>query len=323
VIGAYHVFVALSRMGFLPRLIEERNRWRGTPHWAILLSIAVPIPVVVLSSGSTELLGNLYAFGLLGAFLLTCVSLDIVRWHELRERFGTGRLVFALGVLTTVLVGIAWITNLIAKPDATLFGGGLTVLGLVIGLATYSRRRPVMFPFQHRPNVPIVPLSMARRMQPAEVLVILPTEPDAQEAVVNRAVATAGERPVVFLYRSEDPGAARRADLLEVSDPYLEDRRAQAAFALADRIARKKVRDRRYVYVPATQRPEMVGEVWRTVRPRETILAEGDQDVLPPVSLERVRRVRVDGVPILHLVSDRRRKTRPAAPSVSDEAAKP
>ena len=30
IIGAYHVFIAMTRMGFLPRLLEHRNRWRHT-----------------------------------------------------------------------------------------------------------------------------------------------------------------------------------------------------------------------------------------------------------------------------------------------------
>jgi amino acid transporter len=305
IIGAYHVFIALSRMGFLPRLIERRNRLRGTPHWAVLLAVTVPVGVVVASRGSVDLLGDLYAFGLLGAFCLTCLSLDIVRWHD-RGQSSAGRwVVFGLGVLTTVLVLVAWVTNLVAKPLATEFGGGLTVLGLLVGLATYARRRPVIFPFQHRPDVPITPIAMARRMQPAEVLVVLPHDLRSQEAVVSVATRIAADRPVVFLYRG-DRAPTSRSELLEVADPYLQDRRAQAAFALADRAARKAIRDRRYVYIPGNLRREVVGEVWRAVRPRETVLVEGDQDVLPPVALDRVRRTYVDGVPILRLVSGRR-----------------
>jgi len=50
-----------------------------------------------------DLLGDLYAFGLLGTFVLTCVSLDVVRWRE-REHWTRGHgALFAVGVLTTVL----------------------------------------------------------------------------------------------------------------------------------------------------------------------------------------------------------------------------
>ncbi len=305
VIGAYHVFLALSRMGFLPRAVQRKNRWRGTPHWAILLAIAVPVGVLAATRGDVALLGDLYAFGLLGAFILTCLSLDVIRLHEYSTGWTAGRvLVFGLGVLTTLLVSIAWLTNLINKPLATVFGGGLTVVGLVVGLATYVRRRPVVFPFLHRPNVPVVPISRARRMQPARVLAVLPDDLRTAEAVVATAIEGCGDGPVVFLYRGHRP-PARMAELLEVADPYLADRRAQTAFALAENAARRAVRDRRYVYVPGDRPREVVGDVWRTVHPRETVLAEGDQDVLPPVALDRVRRTHVDGVPILHLITGR------------------
>ncbi len=71
IIGAYHVFIALARMGFLPRVLEHRNRWRRTPHWAVLAAVTLPIIIVVAVNGSVILLGDLYAFGLLGTFVLT------------------------------------------------------------------------------------------------------------------------------------------------------------------------------------------------------------------------------------------------------------
>ena len=102
----------------------------------------------------------------------------MVRWHERHAHTGLrARIGYWIGVLTTVLVTIAWLTNLIAKPLATAFGGGLTVLGLVVGLLTYhySRsREPVVFPFQHRPERPVVPIAGGRRLMPCQVLAIVP-----------------------------------------------------------------------------------------------------------------------------------------------------
>jgi hypothetical protein len=310
IIGSYHVLIALSRMSFLPRVFERRNRWRRTPHLAILLAVAVPVLLVAGTRGQVDLLGDLYAFGLLGAFILTCLALDIVRWHE-RDRWRTrsARAGFALGVLTTVLVSVAWITNLFTKPLAAEFGGGLTLLGLVVGLATYSYvsgRSPVVFPFLHRPGVHTVPIALARRMTPAEVLAVLPADTEGIHAVVETALAIAGERPVVFLYRGVKP-RARHGDLLEVTDPYLEDPKAQAAFAQAERQARKTAVDRRYVYVPGGLHSEVVGDVWKAIHPRETVVVEGDQHVLPAIAIDRVRRTYVDLVPVLRLVSARPR----------------
>src|SRR5262249_32198927 len=156
-------------------------------------------------AGNISRLGDLYAFGLLGAFSLTCLGLDVVRWRERRgdlhigdtsdtseheERQATVRRVprsiyrvpllnahlapsplerlwhlqqrlqpkgaiaflrrlrmswpdvkYALGFLTTALVGAAWLVNLGSKPLATAFGGGLTVCGVAVAAAHYRSQR--------------------------------------------------------------------------------------------------------------------------------------------------------------------------------------
>src|SRR5439155_1192007 len=153
IIGGYHVFLALTRMGFLPRIVEKHNAIRHTPHVAILIAVGPPVLLVYIAgqSAATALfLGDLYAFGLLGSFLLTNVSLDVIRRRELRtDRTGRRRLWFAIGIITTALTVIGWSVNLLAKPYATAFGGGLTLAGLAVGLWTYNRgraRRPAVFP---------------------------------------------------------------------------------------------------------------------------------------------------------------------------------
>jgi amino acid transporter len=82
IIGTYHVFIALSRMQFFPTFILKRNTLRNTPHYSILLATVIPIAVLLLVKGNIALLGDMYAFGLLGAFTLTCLGLDIVRYRE-------------------------------------------------------------------------------------------------------------------------------------------------------------------------------------------------------------------------------------------------
>src|SRR3989442_11735761 len=84
IIGAYHVFMALSRMEFFPAFILKRNRMRGTPHYSIAFAAGIPIVVLLLVRGNIIILGDMYAFGLLGAFTLTCLGLDIVRYREHR-----------------------------------------------------------------------------------------------------------------------------------------------------------------------------------------------------------------------------------------------
>jgi len=309
IIGAYHVFIALARMGFLPRLLEHRNRWRTTPHWAVLAAVTLPIIIVIAVNGSVILLGDLYAFGLLGTFVLTCLSLDVVRWHE-REHWTAGETaLFAIGVLTTFLVLVAWLINLVAKPLATEFGGGLTVIGLIIGLTTYRyyrRHQPAVFPIPFRPQRARASIAsvLGGNRSAGDILVILPHEQLAAEAVLKEAARAASGRGAVFLYRGNQP-LYDDAELLEVADPYLKDYSAHNAFARAETIARKDVPNRRYVYVPGTLPREIVGEVWRTLSPKETVVMAEDQDVLPPVPFDRIRRHSADGNTVLHMFTSK------------------
>ena len=82
IIGAYHVFMALARMEFFPAFILRRNKLRGTPHYSIGIVTLIPILVLIAVRGNINILGDMYAFGLLGAFTLTCLGLDIVRHRE-------------------------------------------------------------------------------------------------------------------------------------------------------------------------------------------------------------------------------------------------
>jgi amino acid transporter len=305
IIGAYHVFIALARMGFMPRGLETRNRWRRTPHWAILAAVGLPVMIVIAAQGSLNLLGDLYAFGLLGTFVLTCVSLDVVRWRE-RTRWGPGTIaLFAVGILTTILVIVAWSVNLVAKPLATEFGGGLTVVGLIAGLATYrySRgQRPSVFPVSFRPQRAAASIASALGTRPSagDVLVILPHEQLAAEAVLAEAARAAAGRGAVFLFRG-NRYPNQHHELLEVTDPYLKDYGAHDAFARAEKLARNQVPHRRYVYVPGNLPREMVAEVWRSVSPKETVVTVEDQGMLPPMAVDRVHRHVTDNTIVLHM----------------------
>jgi amino acid transporter len=318
IIGAYHVFIALARMGFLPRALEHRNRWRLTPHWAILAAVVLPIAIIIASRGSVDTLGDLYAFGLLGTFVLTCVSLDVVRWREYR-RWSPGVIAFfAVGAVTTLLVVVAWMVNIVAKPLATEFGGGLTLVGLIAGLATYRyyrRRRPAVFPVPFRPQraAESIASALGNRPSAGDVLVILPHEQLAAEAVIAEAARAAAGRGAVFLYRG-NRYPHQHHELLEVSDPYLKDYSAHDAFSRAEVLARGQVPNRRYVYMPGSLPREMVGEVWRTVAPKETVVTLEDQGMLPPMAVDRVRRHTTDGTTVLHMYTS---KVRPMPETVT------
>jgi nucleotide-binding universal stress UspA family protein len=129
-IGCYHVFLALVRLGFMPQWLAERNARYGTPHRAILISVAVPVVVVLATRGQMALLGDMYSFGLLGAFTLTSIGIDRMRIQENNR----GPALW-LGIFTSALVVVAWGVNLVSKTKATLFGGSVTLLGFAIAYA--------------------------------------------------------------------------------------------------------------------------------------------------------------------------------------------
>jgi len=135
IIGGYHVFLALARNGFFPAFITARNRRFGTPHWAIFVATIVPVLVVVGTAGNLNILGEMYAFGLLGAFVLSSLAVDVLRWRE-----GKRSAYVWIGMLTTVMVLVSWSVNLVTKQLATVFGGGLTAIGMLIAVGAQQKR---------------------------------------------------------------------------------------------------------------------------------------------------------------------------------------
>jgi nucleotide-binding universal stress UspA family protein len=129
IIGSYHVFLALVNGGFLPRIIAVRNPTFNTPHIAVAIGTVIPVLVILFSAGEMKLLGDMYAFGLLGAFVFSSLSLDAIRWRLGRRDPG-----FWLGVFTTLMVMVAWAVNLVEKPLATYFGGAVTMIGMLVAV---------------------------------------------------------------------------------------------------------------------------------------------------------------------------------------------
>jgi amino acid transporter len=343
IIGTYHVFLALSRMEFFPKFIQRRNTLRGTPHFSILLAIVIPIGVLIAAQGHITVLGDLYAFGLLGAFTLTCVGLDIVRRRERRaaraERVSqrsttrdlprrdasakadeappgatpmtsasaassegtgarsipadvpapspyTGRMVldawhtckFYLGLLTTALVLLAWTTNLVAKPMATLFGGSVTLLGMGIAFYTYTRKKQAG-------HVP-VPITHVEEYLPGSTLAVLVADNMHNEAVINSAILNANGKPVTFLYLGRAT-PSQTPHLFEYHDPYYDDEQARRAFGTAEHLAQKAKIARRYVY--RQQEPRVLDRVWRVVHPRDIVISPENTSLVEEINPDRIR----------------------------------
>ena len=113
IIGSYHVFMALSRMDFFPAFVLKRNKLRGTPHYSIALATGIPIAVLIIVNGNINILGDMYAFGLLGAFTLTCLGLDIIRHRERKaaRTLAAQSLKLRMGTIKTI-PDLTWLMSL-------------------------------------------------------------------------------------------------------------------------------------------------------------------------------------------------------------------
>jgi amino acid transporter len=355
VIGAYHVFLALARMEFFPEFILRRNRLRGTPHWSIALATGIPIAVLLLVRGQIDILGDMYAFGLLGAFTVTCVGLDIIRYRERKAaqvavlshpvdhgdddghgstvrsngrhnsfvsnhlsplslfngHRGSGeasrkgatlagassfrnriagmwrRLDFWLGLLTTLLVMLAWSISIISQPLATAFGCSVALAGIAVAYVNYIRgRAPVVTPY------------LEGRV-PDSLLAVLAAGDEHNGAVIDAAINHARGKPVVFLYLAE-PKAERVPQLFEVVDPYLEDEPAKDTLKQAALLMRKARLASRFVYRPQGSGAE--GHIWQIVHPRDVVLTAEHAAQVEEINPDRIRYELTSSGKIAHLL---------------------
>ncbi len=355
IIGAYHVFLALSRMGYLPAIVTATNSWRGTPHFAIFLATAIPIFVLIGVQGQIAILGDLYAFGLLGAFLITCLSITIIRyrerhnasqigavqaaeqaaglgaiqragepWHRRignatsarihpqvaarlrmigaqtqrhispwtkRAREAWPSLKYYLGIVTTLLVGIAWVTNLFAKPLATVFGGGFTVLGVSVALLYHQR-------LVQQGQAPVAPMQILQRMSDS-LLVALSSASAHNRQVIDAAIETADDHQLVLLYLSRKPTQSPR--FMQIADPYLMDLEAQRTLTYASNKAKRAGLKATFVY--RLGGAGQVIDIWRIIRPDEIIAeAEIAKKVSKYVPPDYVRYQQFEDVRVAHYV---------------------
>lgn len=344
IIGAYHVFMALSRMEFFPPFVLQRNQLRGTPHYSIALATGIPVAVLLIVRGNIIILGDMYAFGLLGAFTLTCLGLDIVRYRERRasraKRYiaavvqpengnnsvpvshtsletassatepnklngdmvsGVTRaehaplslsspepkkgslwsdIDFWLGVLTTFLVALAWSTNLVSKPLATVFGGSVAGIGMLVAYTNYMYHK-------QRGRVPVMITGVEGRL-PGSTLAVLTSHNGRNDAVIRAALSHPEGRPVVFLYMSDyKPQRQRTPNLFEVVDPYLDDSQAKEYFGKAESLAQRAKVPRRFVY--RQQEPNAVARVWQAVHPHDTVVAAANAAQFEDINPDRIR----------------------------------
>ncbi len=213
ILGNYHVFLALTRRSFLPVGVAALSHRYQTPYRAILLSTGIPIGVILIVAGDITRLGELYAFGLLGAFVISSASLDVLRWRD-GER-GPG---FALGVFTTALVLVAFMVNLVEKPEAAVYGLSFVAVGMVIAVGSRTgaldrviERIPGLAPprIADATDIPFHTLEKAEALERDPNPGILVASRGAAEAIFREAVERArsrGQSQIFLLYVDEVPG---------------------------------------------------------------------------------------------------------------------
>jgi amino acid transporter len=357
IIGSYHVFLALARMEFFPQFILKRNALRGTPHYSIALATIIPILVLLAVQGNITILGDMYAFGLLGAFSLTCLGMDIVRYRQRRYRrlqakksaanadsfarrqlsstsgntqnktqetvhehhiveagdkeareeeqanpaerpeaegrWTRSTLNFWLGMLTTLLVLIAWSTNLIAKPLATAFGGSVALVGMVIAFISYRLHR-------RKGRIPVVATGVEQDF-PGAVLAVLADGNQTNEAIIQSALHTPEQKAVVFLYLGERT-SKRKPELFKLVEPHLHDEQAKKDLGRANYLAREAKIACRFLY--RHREPDAIYRVWQELHPQDIIIAEEQMPEVLRIHPKRRYEEATPGGQVTHLLNE-------------------
>lgn len=320
IIGTYHVFLALSRMQFFPKFLLQRNRLRGTPHFAIALAVLIPILVLLIVHGDINLLGDMYAFGLLGAFTLTSLSIDVVRSRQRKARtdsqpaaptdeeapedpneqpepegvWARSTVNFILGIITTLLVFIAWVTNLVAKPHATAFGGTVAAIGLLLAYSSYRYHRK-------QGRAPVIASGIEPGF-PVTTLALLSAESTHNDAVISAALGGPERKAVVFLYTNLFP-MGPPPELYRFDEPHLHDEQACVWLGKANHQAQEAQVPCRFLY--RRQDVHAPYRVWRMLRPHDTIVAPELVAAFRKVHVDQTyEEVTTSGI-VIHLIKEK------------------
>src|SRR6185437_5412239 len=188
---------------------------------------------------------------------------------------------------------VAWLTNLISKPAATIFGGGFTVLGVAVAYIYHHR-------LQQQGVAPVAPMQRLQRMADS-LLVALSSvsEPAHNRQVIDAAIETADEHQLVFLYLSRKPTQSPR--FMQIADPYLTDIEAQRTLTHASNRAKRAGLKATFIY--RLGGAGQVIDIWRIIRPDEIIAeAEIAKKVSKYVPPDYVRYQQFEDVRVAHYV---------------------
>ncbi len=131
-IGCYNVFKAVGEHGYLPAAISRRNPRYGTPRGAIIAITLAAIIILASVEGDLLRLGKIFAFGLLGSYSITSLSLNVLRWRE-----GRRGVAFVNGLVATLALIVPWVISCVSKPHAAAYAATVVAVQALIAFITH------------------------------------------------------------------------------------------------------------------------------------------------------------------------------------------
>ncbi len=142
-IGANGILNRVAEDGVLLDFFRQPHRKFGTTHRVINLITVLQLVTILASRGDVYLLGEAYAFGVVWSFFLKGLGVLALRFQRhdqeyktpLNFRLGGVEVPFGLCVTTLVLFLVA-VANLLTKQVATIYGLSFTLVLLVLFLVS-------------------------------------------------------------------------------------------------------------------------------------------------------------------------------------------
>jgi hypothetical protein len=125
---------------------------------------------------------------------------------------------------------------------------------------------------------------------PGSTLAILtPGHTQQNSAVIRAAVNSAeAQHPILFLYLAGKLKHTSTPQMMEIIDPYLDDKEAKETFGKAESMTLKaKVPHRSYIYLQ--EEPAMAEQIWQSIHPHDTLVAAKEDQHLKNINPDRVR----------------------------------
>jgi basic amino acid/polyamine antiporter, APA family len=205
VIGASRITYAMSSYRQLPQVFRRLHPRFKTP-WLSLLVFAGLVSCLVVLTGKTTFLGDMYAFGAMLSFTIAHASIVAMRYRfreqevvflarpNLRVRGVDWPLFAILGGLGT---GLAWLAVVVQKPAARWAGLGWLAFGFA-AFAVY-RLRVVREPLARTVRAPVPVLGPSLVAEYRTIVVPVVRTAESEEALVAAARLAAERRAFVVV----------------------------------------------------------------------------------------------------------------------------